>query len=61
MEDAVNRALETRGFVSDFKNVSLDEKAYKDGHKYASILIDSDKERVLNLVEGRKECKSIIF
>lgn len=55
MEDKVNRALETRGFINDFKNVSLDEKTYKDGHQYASILIDSDKECVLNLVEGRKE------
>jgi transposase len=63
MEDAVNRALETRGFVSDFKHVSLDEKAYKDGHKYASILINSDKECVLNLVEGRKEksVKALFF
>lgn len=63
MEDAVNKALETRGFINDFKNVSLDEKAYKDGHKYASILIDSDKECVLNLVEGRREksVKALFF
>lgn len=55
MEDAVNAALEKRGFITDFKNVSLDEKAYKQGHLYASILIDSDTNLVLNLVEGRKE------
>lgn len=63
MEDTVNRALEARGFINDFKNVSLDEKAYKDGHTYASILIDSDKERVLNLVEGRNEnnVKALFF
>lgn len=55
MEEAVEKALEKRGFVTDFKNISLDEKAYKPGHEYATILIDSDKECVLNLVEGRKE------
>ena len=51
MEDAVNKALENRGFVTNFKNVSLDEKSYKPGHEYATILIDSDQECVLNLVE----------
>jgi transposase len=63
MEDAVNKALENRGFVTNFKNVSLDEKAYKPGHEYASILIDSDQECVLNLVEGRKEksVKALFF
>jgi transposase len=55
MEDAVEKALLNRGFVTDFKRVSLDEKAYKPGHQYATILIDSEKECVLNLVEGRKE------
>ena len=55
MEDAVQNALSTRGFITDFKHVSLDEKAYKPGHEYATILIDSDKECVLNLIEGRKE------
>jgi transposase len=63
MEDAVEKALEERGFVTDFKNVSLDEKAYKPGHEYATILIDSDKDCVLNLVEGRKEksVKALFF
>jgi len=55
MEDAVNEALESRGFISDFKHVSLDEKSYIKGHHYSSILIDKDKDCVLNLVEGRKE------
>ena len=55
MSNAVNEALETRGFITDFKHVSIDEKAYKPGHEYATILIDKDQDRVLNLVEGRKE------
>jgi transposase len=63
MEDCVDYGLENRGFVSNFKNVSLDEKAYKPGHEYASILIDSDKDCVLNLTEGRKEksVKALFF
>lgn len=63
MEDAVQNALSTRGFITDFKHVSLDEKAYKPGHEYATILIDSDKECVLNLIEGRKEksVKALFF
>ncbi len=63
MEDAVENALSTRGFITDFKHVSLDEKAYKPGHEYATILIDSDKECVLNLIEGRKEksVKALFF
>ncbi|MEC5167266.1 transposase [Flavobacterium sp. PL11] len=63
MEEAVEKALEHSDFITDFKNVNLDEKAYKPGHEYATILIDSDKECVLNLVEGRKEksVKTLFF
>lgn len=63
MEDAVEKALENRGFITDFKNISLDEKAYKKGHEYASILIDSDKDCVINLAQGRKEksVKALFF
>lgn len=55
MESAVEYGLEERGLVTDFKNVSLDEKAYTKGHHYATILMDSDKNIVLDMVEGRKE------
>ena len=63
MEKAVNEALEARGFITDFKHVSLDEKAHRPGHEYATILIDKDKDKVLNLVEGRKEksVKALFF
>jgi transposase len=63
MEDAVENALEKRGFINDFKNISLDEKAYKEGHEYATILIDSDKDCVINLAQGRKEksVKALFF
>jgi len=55
MEQAVEKSLDERGEVSDFENISLDEKSYAKGHEYATILIDSDKEYVVEMVEGRKE------
>jgi transposase len=55
MENAVERALEHRGTINDLENISLDEKAYSQGHKYATILIDSDKDYVVEMTEGRKE------
>jgi transposase len=63
MEDSVDNGLKERGFITAFKNVSLDEKAYKPGHEYATILIDSDKNCVLNMTEGRKEksVKALFF
>jgi len=63
MEQAVENALEERGEVSDFENISLDEKAYAKGHAYATILIDSDKEYIIEMNEGRKEksVKALFF
>jgi len=55
MEQAVEKSLDERGEISNFENISLDEKAYTKGHQYATILIDSDKEYVVEMVEGRKE------
>jgi transposase len=55
MEYAVEKATETRDAITDFENVSIDEKAYSKGHEYATILIDSDKEYVIEMHEGRKE------
>jgi len=55
MEDCVETSLQKRGLLVDLKNISLDEKAYAQGHEYATILIDSDKEYVVELIEGRKE------
>jgi transposase len=55
MDDAVQEALETRGYVTQFKNISIDEKSYAKGHEYATILMDSDKECIIDMHEGRKE------
>ncbi|ATA74671.1 ISL3 family transposase [Capnocytophaga sp. H2931] len=63
MESAVEKSLLERGEVNDLENVSLDEKAYSHGHKYATILIDSDKNCVVEMTEGRKEknVKALFF
>lgn len=55
MENAVEKGLEVRGLVTNLVNVSIDEKAYAKGHEYATILIDSDKEYIVDMHEGRKE------
>ena len=55
MENAVNEALDARGEVNDLITVSLDEKAFKKGHNYATILIDSQKDYVVEMAEGRAE------
>lgn len=54
MEEAVESGLVKSGIVSNLVNVSLDEKAFLNGHQYATILIDSDKDYVVEMAEGRK-------
>jgi len=54
MEESVENGLIKRGIVSDLVNISLDEKAFSKGHNYATILIDSDKDHVVEMAEGRK-------
>jgi len=63
MENAVDRALEARGNVTDLVTISLDEKAFKRGHNYATILIDSQKDYVVEMTEGRteKDVKSLLY
>ncbi len=63
MEDAVERGLAQRSEINDLEYVSLDEKAYTQGHKYATILIDSQKNYVVEMIEGRKEknVKALFF
>lgn len=63
MEEAVELGLMKRGIVSDLVNISIDEKAFLKGHKYATILIDSDKGHVVEMTEGRKgeHVKTLFF
>jgi transposase len=63
MENAVNKALDARGDVTDLVTISLDEKAFKKGHNYATILIDSQKDYVVEMTEGRaeKDVKALLY
>jgi transposase len=53
MKAAVKRGLERRE-AEPVEYVGIDEKSFRRGHVYASILNDLDKGRVWDLVEGRK-------
>lgn len=55
MEQAVEYGLTSRGHVTDLKHISIDEKAFKQGHQYATILMDGEQDRVLEMTEGRKQ------
>jgi len=55
MENAVDKALDARGAVTDLRTISLDEKAFQKGHNYATILIDSQEDYVVEMAEGRSE------
>jgi transposase len=49
---AVERGL-VRRKLGKMKNVGIDEKSFLKGHKYASLMVDIDGERVVDVVEGR--------
>lgn len=49
---AVERGLKKRK-LNKLKNVGIDEKSFLKGHKYASLMVDIDGERVVDVVEGR--------
>jgi transposase len=63
MEEAVEKAVEARGDVTELTTISLDEKAFKEGHRYATILVDSKKDCVVELAEGRaeKDVKALLY
>lgn len=49
---AVERGL-VRRELDEIRNVGIDEKSFLKGHKYASLMVDIDGERILDVVEGR--------
>jgi len=49
---AVARGLERRE-ASQVKRMGIDEKSFRKGHRYVSLLTDLDRSRVLDVVEGR--------
>lgn len=49
---AVERGLARRE-LDEIKNVGIDEKSFLKGHKYASLMVDIDGGRILDVVQGR--------
>lgn len=54
MHRAVNRGLSRRS-LSQIDHVSIDEKSFQKGHKFATIVCDLGKKRVLEVEAGRDE------
>ncbi len=51
-KSAVKRGLKKRK-LEEINYIGIDEKSFRKGHKYASILTDIDNSRVLDITEGR--------
>jgi transposase len=54
MERAVRRGLERRG-REDLPHMGVDEKSFRKGHRYATIVNDLTRNRVLYVAEDRKQ------
>ncbi len=54
MKRAVKRGMERR-VANAVKHLGIDEKSFRKGHNYISVLNDLDQGRVLDVVEGRTE------
>jgi transposase len=54
MHSAVERGLSVRD-LSKVSQISLDEKSYKRGHQYISVLTDSSTGAILDVEQGRTE------
>ncbi|MDI9358691.1 MAG: hypothetical protein QM528_07075 [Phycisphaerales bacterium] len=55
MQACVEEGLKNKKPVTDLTHISLDEKAYQQGHAYATILVDTSKNQILDMQEGRTE------
>ena len=57
MHSAVERGLRKRD-LSDVRKISMDEKSYKKGHKYITVLTDSSTGTVLDVEQDRTEASA---
>ena len=51
---AVKRGLERRE-ASEVEHLGIDEKSFRKGHRYVTVLTDLDRSRVLDVAEGRDQ------
>lgn len=54
MERAVKRGLARRE-AEELPHIGVDEKAFRKGHRYATVVCDVDRSRVLYVAEDRKQ------
>ena len=54
MEDSVKKSLDKRGYIKGLEHISIDEKAYTQGHEYATILTDAKQGKVLEVLETQQ-------
>jgi len=53
MQRAVKRGL-SRMIEEPVKNLGIDETSYQEGRKYATIILDKDRDRVIAVLDDRK-------
>ena len=53
MRRAVNRGLSRRK-QQEVKNLGVDETSYQKGHKYSTIILDKDRDSVIDVLDDRK-------
>lgn len=53
MHKSVKLGLSRRELNEPIEHLSIDEKSVGKGHKYASVLVDTEHKRVLDVCEGR--------
>ena len=53
--NSVERGLARRNNISEIKHISIDEKSFKRGHEYVTVLSSPQTGAVLNVSYGRKK------
>jgi len=53
--NAVERGLSRRTTISEIRNISIDEKSFKRGHDYVTVLSSPDTGAVIDVSSGRKK------
>ena len=62
MHRATERGLKKRGSDTIYTQLSIDEKSFKKGHNYVSVLSNPDTGLIVDVSEGRtkKSCKELL-
>ena len=53
--NAVERGLARRNNIGEIKHISIDEKSFKRGHEYVTVLSSPQTGAILNVSSGRKK------